>query len=77
MREKEGILPIEGRQEFDRTGAVDWRLCPFRGGRNDRCRCGEFCERCGEPKHMAIHGPLFGEPDGSIPYGHRFVARGK
>ncbi len=53
----------------EETGAVDDAECPQRGGL--RCRCGK-CARCGHPKHTAIHGPLYGQPPGSKPYGCRY-----
>jgi hypothetical protein len=71
------ILPIDRRQEFDLSGAVDLESCPRRAYRTKRCFCGEICARCYEPKHMAIHGPFLGEKAGSVPFGHRFVPRDK
>lgn len=50
------------------SGAVDLNEC--RRSVN-RCTCGK-CARCGFPKHMAIHGPKYGQPPGSEPYGHEF-----
>ena len=50
-------------------GAVDLELCPALG----RCRC-EKCRICGYHKHTAVHGPVYGEPPGSKPFGHEFVA---
>lgn len=51
------------------SGAVDLNECPNRVG---HCKCG-MCAVCPYPKHMAIHGPLYGQPPGSRPYGHEFV----
>lgn len=60
-------LPITG-------GALDVLECP-KWRRNcwgrGRCACGR-CRLCGHQKHAAIHGPLFGCPPGSPPYGHEF-----
>lgn len=47
-------------------GAVDLSEC-----RDTRCGC-EKCAVCGFRKHTAIHGPLFGCPPGTRPYGHKF-----
>jgi hypothetical protein len=52
------------------SGAVDFNECPSRYSR--LCRCGP-CAICGYQKHMGIHGPLFGQPAGSLPYGHEYV----
>lgn len=48
-------------------GAVDLEECPTR-----HCRCGP-CAVCGHQKHTGIHGPYFGRPPGSRPWGHEFV----
>lgn len=53
------------------TGAVDLDACPTRGRRR-LCRCGA-CLKCGFPKHTAVHGPVYGQPPGSKPWGHEFV----
>lgn len=50
-------------------GAIDFDECPTRG---IRCMCG-ICATCGFHKHMAVHGPIFGEPPGSEPYDHEFL----
>jgi hypothetical protein len=50
-------------------GAVDFSECPTRV-----CHC-ERCAVCGEVKHCSLHGPVFGNPPGSKPWGHRFVSR--
>lgn len=57
------------------SGAVDLDDCPDRKPRPARrtmCSCGR-CAVCGHPKHTAIHGPIYGQPPGSRPYGHQFV----
>jgi len=53
------------------AGAVDLKECPTRTHRNGTCRC-EKCARCGYGKHMAVHGPVYGQPPGSRPWGHEF-----
>ncbi len=56
-------------------GAVDLTECQLRNtGRWKSCKC-EFCARCGQRKHVAVHGPFYGEPPGSKPWGHKFVDR--
>jgi hypothetical protein len=50
-------------------GAVDFSECPFPPG---KCKCGK-CIKCGFHKHMSVHGPLYGEPPGSKPWGHTYV----
>jgi hypothetical protein len=63
-----------GRQQ-EETGAVDYAECPHGGGPKTwwrGCHCGP-CAICSHAKHTAIHGPLFGQPPGSKPYGHAFV----
>jgi len=55
-------------------GAVDVDACPRAGHRRGAgipCRCG-LCLVCGFPKHSAVHGPAWGEPPGSRPWGHEF-----
>lgn len=49
------------------SGAVDLKDCP---NRPRRCRCGKC--KCGHQKHTAIHGPIYGQPPGSEPYGHEY-----
>jgi hypothetical protein len=56
----------------DAKGAVDTRKCP-KFPRVGNCRCGK-CVRCGFQKHTGIHGPFYGKPPGSKPYGHEFKA---
>lgn len=56
-------------------GAIDWNECPYLIMMR-RCRCG-YCAVCNHPKHTAIHGPVYGEPPGSKPYGHEFISRSK
>lgn len=51
------------------TGAVDFKECPQYGS---SCRCEPKCAVCGFGKHMAVHGPHYGEPPGSKPWGHEF-----
>lgn len=53
-------------------GAVDLDACPSRTPKLRRCRC-EKCDVCGQPKHSAVHGPSFGDPPGSKPWGHEYV----
>ena len=55
------------------TGAVDLNACGNKGSWG-QCYCGR-CAMCGRPKHIAIHGPSFGQPPGSEPWGHEYVAR--
>jgi hypothetical protein len=63
------------------SGAVDLSECPGRGRGRTRvgsigplwCMCGQ-CAICGYHKHTGIHGPLHGQPPGSRPFGHEFVA---
>lgn len=54
-------------------GAVDLCSCPNRRYRLNRwrCDCGK-CIVCGHQKHTAIHGPFYGQPPGSKPYGHEY-----
>lgn len=53
------------------SGAIDFKECPrYFGGQS--CRCEPKCRVCGFRKHMAIHGPFFGEEPGTKPYGHEF-----
>lgn len=54
-------------------GAVDCTACPTRRPRG-MCLC-ERCAVCGFGKHDGIHGPIFGQPVGSKPWGHVFVAQ--
>jgi hypothetical protein len=56
-----------------REGAVTYEQCPYGGGPG-RCQCGT-CAVCGHKKHTSIHGPSQGEPAGSEPVGHEFVAK--
>lgn len=49
-------------------GAVDLKSCP---SYPPKCKCGA-CTICGFKKHMAIHGPSYGQPPGSRPYGHEY-----
>lgn len=51
------------------TGAVTYEQCPTHGG--GWCKCGRCAER-GFHKHTAIHGPRYGQPAGSKPWGHVF-----
>ena len=55
--------------------AVDMSQCPSHqyGRLYNRCACGR-CKVCGFQKHMAVHGPFYGQPPGSQPYDHEFVA---
>ena len=61
------------REMFSREGASIDITCPTRRGTRS-CRC-EKCDVCGYGKHSPLHGPLFGRPVGSPPYGHEFVPR--
>ena len=56
--------PVQGK-------AVDLDECPYRG---TLCRCA-YCVICKFGKHTAIHGPHYGEPAGSEPFGHEFKER--
>lgn len=61
----------------DPDGSVDLDSCPrayLRATCSTPCLCGG-CAICGHRKHVSLHGPLFGQPAGSKPYGHRFVAK--
>ena len=49
------------------SGAIDVFACPTRA--LAPCRCGP-CVVCGFGPHMAIHGPVFGQPPGGPPWGH-------
>lgn len=53
------------------TGAADLKACPTKGQRG-WCACGEPCVVCGYREHFAIHGPKYGQPPGSEPWGHEF-----
>lgn len=53
------------------SGAIDLTECPEWGSRFN-CAC-EKCAHCGFRKHMAVHGPTYGQPPGSKPYDHEFV----
>ena len=57
-------------------GAVDLDECRTRWPGSRTCHC-EQCARCGWGKHMAVHGPAYGEPPGSAPYDHEFVPSGR
>jgi hypothetical protein len=70
MSEPAKAIPVG----VDQDGAVDESECRHVGPRWPYCLCGR-CEVCGEHKHMAVHLPLFGQPPGSRPWGHRFVPR--
>lgn len=59
------------------SGAIDFSECPQANertylGNKANCRC-EKCAACGWNKHMAVHGPVYGQPAGSKPYDHEFV----
>ena len=74
-RDADGLPQNHGaKRQFVQHGAVDFRACP--GNRESRrgCSCG-LCAKCGSPKHSAIHGPAYGQPPGSKPYGHEFVEK--
>jgi hypothetical protein len=51
-------------------GATDWDACPTR--LQTLCHC-KPCIVCGFGPHMAIHGPVSGQPSGSNPYGHPYT----
>jgi len=57
------------------SGATNWHACLTRttGG---TCRCQPRCAVCGFGEHSAVHGPVFGQPPGSTPWGHAYVFRG-
>jgi hypothetical protein len=54
------------------AGATDYTACPTRRNRS-MCHCQPRCAICGWGKHDAIHGPKYGEPPGSEPWGHAFA----
>lgn len=56
------------------TGAIDTRVCQTRI-RNGSCRCLPKCRHCGYGPHMGIHGPCYGQPPGSKPWGHEYEAK--
>ena len=58
----------------DEIGAVDLDSCPYKRPLANYCRC-DVCRKCGFRKHTAIHAPVYGEPPGSKPLGHRFEAK--
>jgi hypothetical protein len=60
-------------EEHD-DGAVDLDACRNRSAWGN-CRCAPVCAVCGYPKHTGIHGPVFGQPPGSKPYGHVFAPK--
>jgi hypothetical protein len=55
------------------TGALDLDACPTRTPLRRACRCLPVCATCGDVPHLAVHGPIFGAPPGSKPWGHRYV----
>lgn len=58
-------------------GAVAYRDCPTRLlDRYRNCLCKPVCAVCGQHKHTAVHGPLYGKQAGSKPWGHMFVPAG-
>lgn len=56
------------------SGAIDGDLCTTRI-RNGQCRCKPKCAVCGKGPHSAIHGPVYGQPPGSKPWGHEYVPK--
>lgn len=56
---------------FNRVGASIDISCPTRR-ETGYCRC-EKCDVCGYGKHSPMHGPIYGQPIGSAPWGHEFV----
>jgi len=56
------------------SGAVDLTECPKFKGYSRSCNCGK-CAVCGYSKHMAVHGPSYGQPPGSKPWHHEFVPK--
>lgn len=54
------------RKVEDEYGAVGLDECPT----PRKCRCGACI--CGDQKHTAVHGPYYGQAEGSKPWGHRF-----
>jgi len=58
------------------SGASDFYKCPNRwtnsNGSAGLCRCIPKCEICGYGEHDGVHGPYYGEPPGSKPYGHKY-----
>lgn len=53
------------------SGAIDVYACQTRTPKFHNCRC-ELCVICGYRKHTGIHGAIYGEPEGSKPWGHEF-----
>lgn len=61
-------------------GAIDISECPTRRQVKTRygttamlqCRCKPVCSVCGQHKHSAVHGPIYGQPPGSVPWGHEY-----
>jgi hypothetical protein len=62
-------------RERTEHGAVDFNECPRSGYVRslNYCECGH-CAVCGFPKHTTVHGPSYGQPPGSEPYDHQYVA---
>lgn len=55
----------------DQEGACDLSACTARPhGR--MCQCKPKCQVCGFGEHTATHGPHYGQPPGSKPWGHKF-----
>lgn len=52
----------------DLTGSTDLLECPY--GRRF-CHCGR-CSICGNGKHTAAHGAIYGESPGGRPWGHTY-----
>lgn len=59
------LFTREGRS-IDIEGCATWWL-------PEGCHCLERCGRCGNNIHSPFHGPVFGQPVGSRPYGHEYM----
>ena len=56
------------------SGAIDVQECPTRSDRPYRgCSCTPTCAICGDGPHWASHGPYYGQPIGTTPFGHAYV----
>ena len=57
------------------VGAVDLNeRCDTASMISTRCQCEPGCATCGYGKHQSVHGPEYGQPPGSRPWHHEFVA---
>lgn len=57
---------------FNRVGrSIDVLTCALR---QSYCRCKPKCAICGCAPHTGFHGPIYGRPVGSVPWGHEYAA---